>query len=140
MAGDGTQSFLFWAFDCKRVPENNGVVEENPDDAAVENSGTGVTIPWPFICHAQLVNPREGPASASGFLVALSCEIQETSPALYLGRTKELVTSPSLCPILWNHKNYYIRNWCDSLHACLTKAINLIYQNTILKYTSSLCF
>lgn len=73
MAGDERQGFLFWALGGRRVPENNGVVEENPDDAAVENSGMWVTMPWPFICHAQLVNPRGGPASASGFLVALSC-------------------------------------------------------------------
>lgn len=74
VGSDGRQSLLFWVFSGWREPENTGVVEANPDDAAVENSGTGVTTPWPFICHAQLENPSEGTASASVFLIALSCQ------------------------------------------------------------------
>lgn len=33
-----------------------GGAVENPDDAAVENTGIGVTMPLPCICHAQLEN------------------------------------------------------------------------------------
>jgi len=40
-----------------RVADGAVVVEEeNPDDAAVENTGIGVTMPLACICHAQLEN------------------------------------------------------------------------------------
>ena len=32
-------------------------VNENPDDAAVENSGIGEALTWPCICQAQLGGP-----------------------------------------------------------------------------------
>ena len=45
---------------------------ENPDDAAVENGGTGVALTWPFVCHAQFGTPFEG---SMPILSALSCQI-----------------------------------------------------------------
>jgi len=47
---------------------------ENPDDAAVENGGTGVSVTWPCVCHAQLGfgTPFEGSVP---ILSALSCQI-----------------------------------------------------------------
>ncbi|KAK3001501.1 hypothetical protein RJ639_021747 [Escallonia herrerae] len=77
LAAVGRQSLvvLFWALTGRRELGNGEeVIEENPDDAAVDNSGTGVTKPWPCICHAQFENPSEGTASASLFPVALSCQ------------------------------------------------------------------
>jgi len=45
---------------------------ENPDDAAVENGGTGVAVTWPCLCHIQLGTPFEG---SMPILSALSCKI-----------------------------------------------------------------
>lgn len=44
---------------CKGWTAAGGVVaeNENPDDAAVENSGIGVALTWPCICQAQLGGP-----------------------------------------------------------------------------------
>lgn len=60
-------------FNGRMAAEEGGVAEnENPDDAAVENSGFGVALTWPCICHAQLAGPCEEP-NAILFSVALSC-------------------------------------------------------------------
>ena len=50
----------------KWVAEN-----ENPDDAAVENSGIWAALIGPWICHAQLGTPWDEP-NASLFSVMLS--------------------------------------------------------------------
>lgn len=52
----------------KRVAEN-----ENPDDAAAENSGTCEALTGPWICHAQSGSPCDKP-NASLFSVTLSCK------------------------------------------------------------------
>jgi len=49
---------------------------ENPDDAAVENGGTGVAETWLCVCHAQLGTPFEG---SMPILSALSCKIFQQS-------------------------------------------------------------
>lgn len=51
---------------------------ENPDDAAVEISGTGVALTWPCICHAQLGSPCEE-HNAVLLFVALSCRKYQNS-------------------------------------------------------------
>lgn len=48
--------------------------EENPDDAALENTGIGVTMPLPCICHAQLENLGKETVSTF-FSVALPCKL-----------------------------------------------------------------
>lgn len=48
------------------------VEEQNPDDAATENTGSGVTTPLACICHAQLENLVEETASSTSSL-ALPC-------------------------------------------------------------------
>jgi hypothetical protein len=46
---------------------------ENPDDAAVENCGTGEAVPWLLCpCHAQFGSPFKG---SMPILSALSCYI-----------------------------------------------------------------
>ena len=42
----------FSGFDESMAAEGGAVENENPDDAAVENRGTGVAVTWPCICHA----------------------------------------------------------------------------------------
>jgi hypothetical protein len=74
--GDEVKQRL-WAVELRgfngRMAAEGGVAEnENPDDAAVENSGIGVALTWPCICHAQLAGPCEEP-NAILFSVALSC-------------------------------------------------------------------
>lgn len=39
-------------FDGRMAAEGGAAENENPDDAAVENIGTGVAVTWPCICHA----------------------------------------------------------------------------------------
>lgn len=65
-------------FDGRMAAEEVVAKNENPDDAAVENSGIGVALTWPCICHAQLGSPCEEP-SAVLCSVALSCHISEGS-------------------------------------------------------------
>lgn len=63
-------------FDGRMAAEGGVAENENPDDAAVENSGVGVALTWPCICHAQLGSPCEEP-NAILFSVALSCHNSE---------------------------------------------------------------
>lgn len=42
----------FKGFDGRMAAVGGAAENENPDDAAVENSGTGVAVTWPCICHA----------------------------------------------------------------------------------------
>lgn len=58
--------------------EAEAMDEENPDDAALENSGIGVTPPWPCICHAQLENVGEETPSTL-FCTARSCQQKLTN-------------------------------------------------------------
>lgn len=44
----------FERFKGRTAAEGAVAVNENPDDAAVENSGIGVALTWPCICQAQL--------------------------------------------------------------------------------------
>lgn len=60
-------------FDDSTEFEGGMVTEENPDDAAEDNNGTGVMTPMFCIFHGQFENT--GKALASVFIpVALSCQ------------------------------------------------------------------
>lgn len=54
------------------------MVEENPDDAAIDNNGIGATLPLLCICHAQLVNLAED-KEGTLFSIFLSCYKQKKS-------------------------------------------------------------
>lgn len=41
----------FSGFDERMAADGRAAENENPDDAAVANSGTGVAVTWPCICH-----------------------------------------------------------------------------------------
>ncbi len=74
--GIGRQRFwteLFWGLDGRVADGAVVVEEENPDDAAIENIGNGVTMPLPCICHPQLDNRREETASTV-FSVPIPCK------------------------------------------------------------------
>lgn len=60
-------------FDERTAAEGGAAENGNPDDAALENSGTWVPLTWPCICHAQLGGPCGGPNSIL-FSVAFSCQ------------------------------------------------------------------
>lgn len=62
-----------WLLGSRRVFGYRVVVVENPDDAAEENTGTGVTKPWLCIFQAQFGNPGEEVAST--FAIAPSCTL-----------------------------------------------------------------
>lgn len=76
VVGKGSKGFwtqLFWGLDGKVADGAVVVEEENPDDAAIENKGTGATMPLPCISHPQLDNCCEETASTV-FSVAIPCK------------------------------------------------------------------
>ena len=69
----GVRRQMFWTelLKGKVVDEAVALDEENPDDAAIGNTGVGVMLPLPCIVHAQFENLVEETASTL-FSIALS--------------------------------------------------------------------
>lgn len=42
---------VFRGFEGRMAAGGGAPENENPDDAAAENSGTGAEVTWPCICH-----------------------------------------------------------------------------------------
>lgn len=75
-AADGVKqrfrAIVLAGFDGRTAAEGGLAKNENPDDAAAENSGLGMALTWPCICNPQLGSSC-GEPDAVLFSVALSC-------------------------------------------------------------------
>lgn len=73
MVGKGRPR-LFCGLDRRIADGAVAAEEENPDDAALANTGIALIMPLPCICHAQFANLGEETVSAVFSVVLIPCK------------------------------------------------------------------